>query len=375
MDRSFYNKKLDRLHRMMAKHDLDAVLLAKNDNTRYITGYQRYFCTSYLPFVHAVLVSRDGGPVLLLPEHIMGWGPRCYSEEVRLFPMGIQRQMGVLREVVARRRLAKGRIGVEADFMQVEYYQALQETLPEAQIVSAVPCIEETVAVKIPEEVALLREAARLVDLAVDAMMDAVREGMTEKQLAAVGAVALREGAEFFNHLCVRTGENAYLLAPTNTDRVIRRGDPIQLDIGYIYEGYVSDINRTKILGGPNADQELIIRTGVRMERSCIQALKPGVRACDVYSLAKTIATHAGFGSHFSMPFVGHSIGVSLHENPYMTPFNENTIEEGMVIAMEPGLYVPGQGTCRMEDMVVVTAAGVEFLTHCPDDLELNGLS
>lgn len=374
LDRAFFDRKLDRLHQIMAKHDIDALLLAKNENTRYVSGYQRYFASTYLHFVHMVLVPQGGGPILMLPEHIVRYGEACYAQEVLPFPISIDGQIKLLRSVCDRLGITSGRIGIEVDFIPAQYFGALRTGLPDARFVSALPCIEETTVIKFPEEVRILREAAQLADMATDAMMRAAEEGMTEKQLAAVAAVALSEGAENFSHLCVRTGENAYRLAPLNTGRVIQRGDPIQLDIGYILSGYVSDINRTMIVGGPNAFQERILRIGVKMTRETIKALRPGARVCDIFRLAREIAADADLSEYFIMPFIGHSIGINLHENPYVTIENDAAIESGMVICMEPGLYALGKGTCRYEDMVLVTPDGPEYLSHCADDLALNGL-
>jgi Xaa-Pro aminopeptidase len=376
LDREFCDRKLTRLQKMMARHNLDALLLAKNENTRYVTGYQRYYCASYIPFVHAALVPIDAGPILLLPKHIIDFGETCYAQEVHEFPNDVNRQLGVLKSLIRRRGLAAGRIGLESDFMHVDYYTALRDALPQARLVSAVKCIKETVAIKFPEEIALLREAARLAEVGIAAMVDAAQPGITEKQLASVGAEAIFDGgADSLNHLCVRTGQNAYQLCPVNTDRKISERDLIHFDTGCIYSGYVSDINRTLVLGAPSREEAVILALVTKLERALITALKPGARASDIFALARLVVADAGYLQDFRIPFAGHGIGISLQEDPYITADSDAIIEPGMVIAMEPGLYVPNRGVCRMEDMVVVTNHEPEFLTHFKDDMVLNGVA
>lgn len=371
---TIHDRKVARLQQHMGASGLDAVLLMNNGNTRYVTGYQRYHCESYLPAVHAVLLAQNGGPILMLPEHILHYGARCEADTIIEFPMAQPEQARLIGDLARQQGFAEGRIGVEMDFVPVDMYKALAGALPQADLVDATTCIEETVGVKFPEEIDTLRRAAQITDAAISAIFAAAREGVTEYELASVGAEAISHGAEFPNHLNIRTGENAFELNPVNTGRRVSIGDPINLDIGYIVEGYVSDINRTMILGGPNKEQADILRAVVALERKSIAALRPGVPASEVYDVVQQELIGTKYFTHFRMPFVGHGIGMALHQNPYVTDSNRAPIKAGMVMAMEPGLSVVGVGTCRMEDMVVVTETGCEYLTQSPDDLSWNGL-
>jgi len=375
MTATLYAGTLARLQAVMERHGLAVVLLTQNHHTRYVTGYQRYFSASSLPFVHAVAVGRRGGACLLLPEHIRHFGERaCHAAAVGPFPGAFEARVDALATVVRAFGAERRRIGLDVDLLRADYLEALRTALPSASFRPAADCLAEAMRIKLPEEVAWLRRSAQLVDLGTAACFEAVRAGRTEQQVAAAGAAALAAGAEAFHHCCVRTGENAIDLCPINTDRIIGRGDVVQLDLGFVCGGYVSDINRTLIVGGPMAKQAHIIRTVVAMERAVVDALRPGVRGRDLYALARGLAAAAGLEQHFVMPYVGHGIGLSLQERPLFTYDSNETVEAGMVLAIEPGLYVPGLGACRTEDMVLVTETGVERLTTYPDDLTLNGL-
>ena len=307
---------LERLQSVMTRRGLDALILSLNHHTRYVTGYQRYFSATTLPFVHAAIVPRSGAARLLLPEHILNYGRRaCPTARVSLFAPDWPTRLAQLHAALVEAAVAAGQIGLDLDFQRADLLADLQSALPGAAFAPAAECLAESLRLKLPGEVTRLRQAARLVDLGTAAMFAAARPGVTEQAVAAAGAAALAE-AEAFHHCCVRTGENAIDLCPINTDRVIRTGDVVQLDLGYVVDGYVSDINRSLIVGGPTPEQAHIIRTVVAMERAVIAALRPGVAGRDLFALARDLASSAGLVDYFRMPYVGHGIGLSLQERP-----------------------------------------------------------
>lgn len=359
----------------MAATGLDALVLTKNETTRYTTGYQRYYCSTYLPFVHMVVLFQDRGPYLVLPEHIVSYGERCHAESVHVLPLGMKAQVRALADSLRSVDRQGCRIGVELDYVHGNFLRLFEGELQNAQVVDATPMLEKAMAVKSAAEISLIRKSSALCDEVVRSIFDKATPGVTELELAACAESALRKGAEFINHLCVRSEENAFDLSPINTDRALREGDCLQLDIGVIYEGYVSDMNRTLVLGEASRDKADIIRTVVDVHWALADLIKPGNRACDVYNHALALFGRSDLGEHFRMPFIGHGLGLNLHEYPYITPDNEAVFEPGMVIALEPGLYAPGRGTCRMENVLLVTEAGNELITDLPDDRELNKLN
>ncbi|MBI3969405.1 MAG: aminopeptidase P family protein [Chloroflexi bacterium] len=171
--------------------------------------------------------------------------------------------------------------------------------------------------------------------------------------------------------MTVRSGPHAVNCYPLPTDRAFRPGDCVQLDIGCIVEGYVSDTNRTVVVGTATDEQRELLRVGQTMLERGLAAIRPGARAADVWRACFEVAEGAGMADRVTIPFAGHGLGLGLHEEPYVWPESDTILEAGMVIALEPGVYAPGIGGSRPEDTVVVTASGSELLTHYPRDFDL----
>jgi Xaa-Pro aminopeptidase len=243
-----------------------------------------------------------------------------------------------------------------------------------ASIVDAFPLLERVMAIKSPAEIELLRKSSALTDQVVNSMFSKARVGVSELELGAEAGIALGAGAEFINHLCIRSEENGFDLSPINTSRKLRDGDILQLDIGFIYEGYVSDVNRTLTIGKVSQEKIDIIQATVDVHWELLEMVAPGKPVSAVYHKAVELFAKAGLSDAFRMPFIGHGLGLNLHEYPYVTPTSEAVFEPNMVIAMEPGLYAPGRGSCRMENVVLVTGTGNELITNLPDDKARNGL-
>jgi Xaa-Pro aminopeptidase len=364
-----------RVQARMVKDEVDALVLAKNETTRYLTGYQRYFCASYLPFVHAVVLFQDRGPFLLLPSHIMAFGDRCYSEEVRLLPMNLDGQSKAITSLLKTVDRKGAKVATELDFMHAGFMRLLEGGLENASIIDSAPVMERVMAIKSPDELTLIRKSAALNDAVIRSIFEKAKPGLTELELGAEASIALGGGAEFINHLCIRSQENAFELGPINTARKLSDGDTLQLDTGFIYRGYVSDVNRTKILGQPTERQKDVIKTVVGVHMELMEMMKPGTCASEIYNRCADLFRASRFGDDFRMPFIAHGIGMQLHEYPYVTPTQDALLEEGMVLALEPGIYVPNQGTCRMENVFVITNKGYDLITDLPDDLALNGIN
>lgn len=367
--RSFTQRKWARLRDHMRREGTAALVLSENGRSRYVSGYQRYYVGTYLPFVHAVVMTLEAGPVLLLPGHIMRSAEECIAERVVEFPLDQEGKVETLARVLEEVDVARGRVGLEFDFVQHGFLPPLIRRLREAEIVDASPLMSQVTAVKFPEEIQIIREAARMAERGIAAAIEASREGATELQVAARSSAAMLEaGAEFINHMCVRSGPHAVGLFPVPTPRVLQKGDCVQIDIGCVHQGYVSDINRTAVVGPATEEQCALMRVGQEMLERGIAAVRPGTPASAVWRASFDVAERSGMADRVTIPFSGHGIGIGLHEEPYITPGSKTVLEENMVFALEPGVYAPGIGGSRPEDMVLVTATGCEVLTHYPRD-------
>jgi Xaa-Pro dipeptidase len=365
-------RKWRRVREQMRQEGVVALVLSENGRTRYISGYQRYYTATYLPFVHATVMTIDAGPVLLLPRHIMGSSEECAAEKVIEFPMNLEGKLETLACVLEDLGAKKGRVGIEFDFVHHGFFDPLKQRLRNTEIVDASPIMNRVIAVKFPEEIEVLRQAASMVDKGVDVGVKASLEGIPELEVAARSSECmLNEGAEFINHMTVRSGPHVVGHFPVPTSRAIQKGDCIMIDIGCVHQGYISDINRTVVVGKPSEEQRELMRVGQEMLERAIEAVRPGVAASDVWRASYEVAERAGMKDRISIPFTGHGIGLGLHEEPYIMPESSTVLEEGMVFALEPGVYAAGIGGSRPEDMILVTATGAEVLTHYPRDYDL----
>ena len=357
----------------MHERDVSALVISENARTRYLTGYQRYFTATYVPPVHAVVLTRQSGPYLLVPRHI-GLEPGEYHAE-RLIPLdfGEAARFEAIGRILRETSAASGRVAIETNFLSHDAVAKVKTRLPAAEFIDADPIMRVATAIKFPDEIALLRESARIVDIGVAAAVASCRIGVSELEVAAEASAAmLRNGAEFINHMTVRSGPHAYGNYPFPTARRLEEGDCVQIDIGCVHGGYVSDTNRTKVVGTASVEQTQLLDVGQRMLEAGIAIVAPGVAASAIWQAAVDVADRAGMKDRVILPFVGHGIGLTLHESPFINAAATTVLEEGMVLALEPGVYAQGIGCSRPEDMILVIASGAELLTHFPRDRDLN---
>jgi Xaa-Pro aminopeptidase len=149
---------------------------------------------------------------------------------------------------------------------------------------------------------------------------------------------------------------------------VMQRGDLVTVDFGAVYDGYVSDCTRTVALGEADARQREVYGVVLAAQARALEAARPGVACRDVDAAGRAVITAAGFGEAFGHA-MGHGIGLDVHEGPPVSPRTDVILEAGMVVTIEPGIYLPGWGGVRIEDSVVVAEQGARILTHLPKEL------
>jgi len=230
--------------------------------------------------------------------------------------------------------------------------------------------------VKSPEEVTLIRAAAELTDEVVLEVADALQEGVTERELAARIEFAFKErGAQgpSFDTIAL-FGARSSLPHGMPCEKRLEKGDIVLIDCGCRCVGYCSDLTRTYAYGTmPDAWFEEIYSVTLTAQEAALAALRPGVPCREADAIARNLIGEAGYGAHFGHG-LGHGVGIEVHESPRLNAESDVTLEEGMVITVEPGIYLPGRGGVRIEDLVVITGEGCDILSRTPKRLEvLNG--
>lgn len=247
--------------------------------------------------------------------------------------------------------------------------------LPLADVLGAVPVLATDVLrrlrmIKDPAEIDALRKAGAAIDRVHARVPEFLVPGRTEADVAAdIAEAIVAEGHSEVAFIIVGSGPHGADPHHECSDRELRAGDIVVVDIGGPYEpGYNSDSTRTYSIGEPDADVARRYAVLQRAQRAAVEAVKPGVTAEQVDAAARDVLAAEGLADAF-VHRTGHGIGLSVHEEPYIVAGNTLTLEKGMAFSVEPGIYFPGEWGARIEDIVIVTADGVEAVNNRPHDL------
>ena len=227
--------------------------------------------------------------------------------------------------------------------------------------------------VKDPGEIQKIRAASELAEGAMLDMANGLEAGVSEREAAALLEYEFRkrgaEGASFDS--IVLFGARSSLPHGMPGDTVLKEGDIVLIDCGCIKDGYCSDLTRTFIFSTIYGDWfEEIYATVLNAQETALAAVRAGALCCDLDAIARDIITDAGYGEHFGHG-LGHGVGLEVHETPRLNKESNAVLEAGMVVTVEPGIYLPGRGGVRIEDLVVVTEEGPDVLTRSPKDLKV----
>ncbi len=255
------------------------------------------------------------------------------------------------------------RIGFESQEMTVDQHQRLAAALsPELTLVPTAALVEELRIIKSAEEVALLRAVASIAGRAFDRVRSAIRPGLRERDVAFLLEQTFRElgadGPAF--ETIVAAGEHGALPHGRASDRVLEHGDMVVVDFGATAAGYHSDTTRTVVIGEPTTEQARLIEAVRQAQLASMALMRPGVAADAIDRRAREVL--AGEAHAFGHG-LGHGIGLQVHERPFLSPTDHTALRAGMVITNEPGIYIPGWGGVRLEEMVLITQAEPEVLT------------
>ncbi len=341
------------------------LLIAPGSDLRYLIGlggesFER---------LTTLVIPADGVPALVVPKmEAPGFA------DVPLGELGIEVVTWVDGDdpyaLAADRLSGADRVAV-SDFTPALHVLALRSALPKAEQVLAGPIVRELRMRKDAAEIDALRRAGAAIDRVHARVGEWLRPGRTEAEVGAdIEAAIVEEGHALADFVIVGSGPNGASPHHSLSDRVIESGDVVVVDIGGpIPEGYNSDSTRTYAVGTPR-DSDVLATYAVleAAQLAAVDAVRPGVSAESIDAAARSVIDAAGFGEYF-IHRTGHGIGLDVHEEPYIVAGNELTLEPGMAFSVEPGIYQPGRWGARIEDIVVVTADGVEPMNRRPHEL------
>jgi Xaa-Pro aminopeptidase len=357
-----------RLVRTMREAALDALIAISPENFAYVTG----FLSPTQPLMrwrHAMaLVAADGKTSLVSVDMeqstIRAKAPP--GTEIVVWREFQFDAMHVLADLLHKHKLAASRIGIETDYLPAGDFTALVGLLPQAGFVPAQHLLSRLREIKTPAEIEILRRLSRIADRSITDAYRAVGAGSTEMDIAAALTRGVYEqGAEYFKLMIVAAGERSVFPNVGPTERVLAKGDVCRVEIFPMIAGYHAGVCRTAAIGAAPPQADRIWANLTACKHLLLDAIKPGASTRKIYELYRQKLAELDLPP---ISFVGHGIGLHLHEDPYLGPTEDQPLEAGMVLGIEPLVYETGFGFgMQNKDMLLVTPGGCEVLSDYLD--------
>jgi Xaa-Pro aminopeptidase len=354
-------QRLEALTKTLYTDDVDALLVRSETNVRYMTGFTGDSST--------LLLMRDRSLVLSDGRYRIQLAEECPDLEVAIRPVD-QLMNGLIVDNVSK--LAIRRLAFESSALSVADFEELREKLPSVSFVAVKDRVEALRAVKDDGELAAIRAAIHCAERAFAMLRAGLRLDESEKDAADLLEHYLRRcGAESasFSPIVAAGARSALPHARPGAGVRIGESDHLLVDWGATSASYKSDLTRVLLTGKVTPKFETVYRTVLAAQERGIAAICPGAKVRDVDAEARSVIEEAGFGGFFDHG-LGHGLGLDIHEAPRLRKDSDVTLQAGMVITVEPGIYLPGWGGIRIEDDVLVTPDGCEVLTHVPKSLD-----
>jgi len=351
----------------MHRAGLDAVVATTPDNVTYVAGFTVPSHLSNRFRRTLCLLPLDGEPALVVVtvEETLARDSTRWVREIHAYNEFTDDPFAVLAQLVRERRLEDARIGIEMDHVAADDYDRLRRHLPAARFSHAGPAFLEARMHKTPAEVQAIRTLAGLAARAHGEAYRRLRPGMTERDLARL-LIDACPGVDYCRPI-VGAGERSAFANAAPTDRPIAPGDVIRVDLIAGQNGFHSDIARTAVLGRPTAEQTRIWGALTDAYRRVQDRLAPGARTRDLHMTY--LATLSAAGLEASLKFLGHGLGLTIHEEPYVNEYTDRALEPGMVLCLEPVYLVPGRMGFHIEDEFLITDSGFTVLSDgTPND-------
>jgi len=351
------NDRIQALMDRFSEHNIDGMLLTYGRSLRHITGY-----------------SGSNGCALVAPEARVFITDFRYKTQAEEQVPDFQRRMAkaeLFKELATVEWFSEHhRLGIESTHLSVEQLHQLKELLPKIELVPVKELPEAVGLIKDESEIENIRRAVAISDAVYEEILDLIKPGLREVELAAEIEYRMRlSGSErvAFDAIVV-SGERSALPHGEPGKKKIETGDLVTMDYGARVNGYCSDFTRTVVVGKANEEQRRIYEITLQAQQAAEKAAAPGKTGKQVDAVAREIIAGAGHGEHFGHG-LGHGLGLEIHEGPRLSPKSTTILEPGMITSIEPGIYVPGFGGVRIEDVVVIREDGCEVLTQARRDL------
>jgi len=361
-------KRLRKLRTSITERGLDALLISQPKNLLYISGFTGS-SGCLLISEHNAILATDFRYV----EQAKG-----ESQDFEIFQT--KRELrDWLPSLVSD--LGWHKLGFEANSISYEAYHKLSEAIKtkpaNLELVSTTGIVEQLRSIKEPEELGFITKAVELVDAAFEQAKAIIRPGITEKEAAwEIEKFLRQEGSEGMPfEIIVASGPNSALPHARPTEKIICSGEPVLIDMGARISGYCSDFSRTLLLGETEKSLQEIYNIVLKAQTTAMERIESGLDGSQADQLARSVVEQAGYGDAFGHG-LGHGVGLAVHELPTLGPNSSDSLADGMVFTIEPGIYLAGQGGVRIEDLVVLENGKAKVLTRAKkDSFQLSAIS
>ena len=373
-----YEGRLSRLREAMREKGIALMYLRRGANLFYLTGIKRRGpeltdSNSYGDYIHGAYIGLTGGITLIAPR--MGGGSwqkeaedKPWINEVKIIDES-ERPKEVLKRVLGAYNLRGKGIAIE-ERAWAHTVLLFREVLPYSKLMNASELIEPMRMIKDDDEIAVMKQAGEITDRVYGKVVDSLERGLTEVDVANMIDYEFRkQGAEynsFVTGVRFRSPKHPWSLSETSKEpRKLEDGDTISFDFGCVYDGYCSDFGRTVCVGDPPAKVREIHDLVMTAQASAIDQMKAGELTCEqLDSVARGIIERGGYGENF-VHRLGHGIGITVHEPPYLYIPDDTVLQESMTFTVEPSILLFGEWSARVEDVVMVTKdGGVPFSNY-----------
>lgn len=350
--------RIKELQRIIEKENLDLLLVTSLSNVRYLSGY-----------------SGTNGLILISSHESLFLTDFRYKEQA-------SDQVKYSKIVIAERELILSlpslsllkpkrlKLGFEQNHVSCGTYRKLKTLLPNCLLVPTENLVESISVKKDQNEIDRIKKAVSITDQVFSEILDFIKPKVKEQYLAAEIEYKFKKygsSAPFFETI-VASGKRSALPHGVASSKRIEKGDLVTLDMGAVYDGYTADMTRTVVVGKANKRQKEVYNIVLKAQKEAISKVKPKIKACDLDKVARESIKKAGYEKYFGHG-LGHGIGLLIHDNPTINPTSQQVLEPGMVITIEPGIYIPNWGGVRIEDDVLITQRGYEVLTKAEKNL------
>lgn len=362
---------LSRLQKRIATGGFDAIVASSPENVTYVSGFV-VPSQSLMRWRHAAVIVTADDQVSMVAIDMEATTVQAHADiaDLRIYREFSDDPMDKLADALSDLKLDRAQVAIEMEFLPAKDFTTLRRRLPNVKWVAADNLFNKARQIKTPNELALLRTLSKLTDNAIGTALRSAKIGMSEMELAGTLLTTLfAGGAESYKLMIIASGERSEFPNVGPSERKLKHGDIIRMEIFGQKNGYLAGVCRTAVVGEATAEQYKIWSNLIECKYLVMDLIKPGASCPEIYRKFLEKFSQLGFEP---ISFVAHGIGLHLHEEPYMGRYGNEVVEAGMVGAFEPLVYIPGRFGMQNKDMFCVTEKGCELLSDVtPTDILL----